>query len=177
MELNVLPGSDSPWYAEGLKFTCTQCGNCCTGEPGYVWISKVEIERLAEFLKIPRGEVVNKYGRNLGGRISLKEKRSPRGEYDCIFLQHVPVKRVREGVEVTEHKRICSIYPVRPLQCRTWPFWSEIIKTPQRWEKAGQRCPGINVGHRHFSVEKIHQMRDATDWPTNPPSSEGSSGK
>ena len=42
MKLPVLEKSSdtSPWYAEGLKFTCSQCGNCCTGGPGYVWISK-----------------------------------------------------------------------------------------------------------------------------------------
>lgn len=32
-----------PWYAPGLSFTCTQCGNCCTGEPGVVWVSDEEI--------------------------------------------------------------------------------------------------------------------------------------
>lgn len=173
MELNVLPESEAPWYADGLRFTCTQCGNCCTGEPGYVWISKVEIDRLAEFLKIPREKVINQYCRKIGGQLSLKEQRSPRGEYDCIFLQHVPVKRLREGVEVTEHKRICTVYPVRPLQCRTWPFWNEIIQSPQRWEQAGRRCPGIDRGKRRFSVEQIHALRDAKDWPTNPPGSDG----
>ena len=40
---NVEPQTDLPWYGGGLRFTCTQCGNCCTGQPGYVWISKKEI--------------------------------------------------------------------------------------------------------------------------------------
>ena len=39
--------TNQPWYADGLSFTCTQCGNCCTGGPGYVWISDMEIDRLA----------------------------------------------------------------------------------------------------------------------------------
>ena len=25
--------SDLPWYHAGLKFTCTQCGDCCSGTP------------------------------------------------------------------------------------------------------------------------------------------------
>src|SRR5262245_18529291 len=25
-----------PWYQDGLEFTCTRCGKCCTGEPGFV---------------------------------------------------------------------------------------------------------------------------------------------
>jgi hypothetical protein len=45
MKLDVL----ETWYADGLQFTCSQCGNCCTGGPGYVWMSKEEIVRLAEY--------------------------------------------------------------------------------------------------------------------------------
>ena len=39
--------SKKPWYADGLQFECTQCGDCCTGAPGYVWVNKSEIEALA----------------------------------------------------------------------------------------------------------------------------------
>ena len=40
------------WYADGLHFTCQQCGRCCTGEPGYVWVSRAELRLIARFLKI-----------------------------------------------------------------------------------------------------------------------------
>ena len=33
------PSPNTPWYADGLPFTCTQCGDCCTGDPGYVWVT------------------------------------------------------------------------------------------------------------------------------------------
>jgi hypothetical protein len=80
MKLNVLSSDkDAPWYAGGLKFTCSQCGNCCTGAPGYVWISREEIVRLAEYLKITAEETVEKYCRKFGDRFSLKEKRGPGG--------------------------------------------------------------------------------------------------
>src|SRR5215213_8218564 len=77
MKLDVLKdeAAEAPWYAEGLKFTCTQCGNCCTGGPGFVWISREEIRRLAEFLKITPQETVEKYCRKVDGRWSLKEFR------------------------------------------------------------------------------------------------------
>ncbi|WP_296458322.1 hypothetical protein [Rubinisphaera sp.] len=41
------------WYKDGLKFECTQCGNCCTGGPGAVWVSEEEIQAIAEYLEKP----------------------------------------------------------------------------------------------------------------------------
>src|SRR5690242_13583980 len=122
MKLNVLESAtQKPWYADGLTFTCTQCGNCCTGGPGFVWISSVEIDRLAEHLKLPRKTVLEKYCRKIGNRISLKEFRSAAGLYDCVFLKEIPVQ-TKDKSKVKQTRRICEIYPVRPLQCRTFPF-------------------------------------------------------
>jgi Fe-S-cluster containining protein len=74
MTLKVIQPNSDVWYRDGLRFSCTQCGNCCTGGPGYVWISEVEIGRLAEYLKISREEVVEKYCRKLGEKMSLRRR-------------------------------------------------------------------------------------------------------
>jgi hypothetical protein len=162
MKLDVLDSSaapEDPWYSKGLQFTCTQCGNCCTGGPGFVWISRREIVRLAEFLKITRQEVIEKYCRKIAGRLSLNEFRNPRdGGYDCVFLKE-------QG-----SRRSCTIYPVRPLQCRTWPFWTSNLQSPQSWKFAGRKCPGMDQG-KSFDREKIEALRDAEDWPQSPPTS------
>jgi Fe-S-cluster containining protein len=182
MQLNVL-SKDQPddlWYAQGLKFTCSQCGNCCTGGPGYVWISKEEIVRLAEYLNITPEETVEKYCRKLGGKFSLKEKRGPGGAYDCIFLDEVEVDATARGRELAAgdpvplKRRACSIYRVRPLQCRTWPFWPENLSSKKRWDDAATRCHGMNHGGRTFTRERIQSIRDAKDWPDNPPTSKPS---
>ena len=39
---------EKPWFEKGLRFECTQCGNCCTGAPGYVWVNREEIAALAK---------------------------------------------------------------------------------------------------------------------------------
>jgi Fe-S-cluster containining protein len=70
-----------------LNFTCTQCGNCCTGGPGFVWISDIEIDRLAEHLALSRDQLIERYCRRINGRSSLNEIRNARGEYDCVFLK------------------------------------------------------------------------------------------
>ena len=44
-------GSDAaPWYKDGLQFTCTQCGDCCTGAPGVVWVTDDELREIADYL-------------------------------------------------------------------------------------------------------------------------------
>lgn len=177
MKLDVLP-SDNPWYAAGLAFTCTQCGNCCTGGPGYVWISEEEIERLAEFLKMTAVEVRKTYCRKIGGKWSLNEHRTREGLYDCVFLTELPAKapakgkNLPRGASVPLKRRGCSIYPVRPLQCRTWPFWHSNLADEESWAAAGKKCPGLNRGKRVFGKEEIESLRDATDWPENPPGSQ-----
>src|SRR4051812_33979111 len=109
MKLNVIE-TETPWYEDGLRFTCSQCGNCCTGGPGYVFLSDVEIGRMAEFLKIPREELLEKYCRRVGSNISLKEKRG-RGGYDCIFLEEIETTSRPAGADrdVKVFKRICQV--------------------------------------------------------------------
>jgi len=166
-----LPVVESTWYSEGLRFTCTQCGNCCTGAPGYVWMSDIEIDRLAEHLKISRAETIERYCRKIGDKISLKERRSPQGNYDCIFLHEERTTSKRKGGgEVVHTKRTCTIYPVRPLQCRTWPFWDGNLASRKSWEIAARGCPGMDRG-KHYTREQIEALRDAEDWPASPPTS------
>ena len=51
------------WYDEGLRFQCSQCGDCCTGAPGYVWVNQEEIEQLAAQLQFADvEEFEDKYG-------------------------------------------------------------------------------------------------------------------
>jgi Fe-S-cluster containining protein len=165
MKLDVMqaasgsPQQSQPWYADGLRFTCQQCGNCCTGGPGYVWISVEEVGRLARLLHLTESEVVEQYCRKIEGKLSLRERRNHRGEYDCVFLEE-------RGA-----KRICTIYAARPLQCRTWPFWNENLKSPETWARSARKCPGMNQGQA-YSIDQIAALRDARDWPTRAPTSE-----
>jgi hypothetical protein len=170
LKLDVIQSEPGPWYAEGLKFTCAQCGNCCTGGPGFVWVSDVELKRLAEHLKMTEREVVAKYCRRVDGKISLKEVR--RGElYDCVFLKEEKAE-AGNGEQVVQSRRVCSVYAVRPLQCRTWPFWDGNLRSEGAWDRAGKGCHGINQG-RKFEIEESVKLKDATDWPDKPPTSAG----
>ena len=173
VKLEVFPNSPSrPWYADGLNFTCTQCGNCCTGGPGFVWISREEVGRLAEFMGIGAEQVIDRYCRVVNGHISLKESRNARGEYDCVFLKEERVERPGDQERVVQTRRSCTVYPVRPLQCRTWPFWEGNLSSPEVWNRSAQRCHGMNRGRR-FTPKQVEDLRDAKDWPKRPPTSDG----
>lgn len=175
MKLNVLPSQTESWFADGLRFTCTQCGNCCTGEPGFIWISIEEVQRLAKFLRIDPQEVVDRYCRKIDGKLSLRERRNSHGQHDCIFLKEVKGSHQSpNGQQMSHTRRVCTIYPARPLQCRTWPFWAENLQDESRWQRAAQRCPGMNSG-KSYTHEQIVALRDARDWPDEAPTSDPSS--
>jgi len=155
---------ERPWFAGGLGFECTGCGNCCTGGPGFIWISDIETQRLADHLRLAVPQVQQQYCRKLSGGVSLKEKaRNASGEYDCIFLKTEEQAPAKDG-GVAYRQRQCSIYQVRPLQCRTWPFWEGLLSSEDMWNEAAGRCPGINRGRR-YSYDEIIALRDAKDWP------------
>jgi len=129
-----------PWYKDGLRFQCTQCGNCCTGEPGYVWINDEELAALAEFRGESVEEVTALYTRMARRGRTLREKVSG----DCVFY---------------DRERGCTVYPVRPRQCRTWPFWESTASTPERWEHTCSICPGSGQGELISSEEITRRMK------------------
>ena len=72
-EQNHESSESAPWYSDGLKFECTQCGNCCTGAPGAVWISDEELHEIADHLDKSIGEVRLMHTRIVRGKLSLRE--------------------------------------------------------------------------------------------------------
>jgi Fe-S-cluster containining protein len=126
---------DPPWYEDGLRFRCTRCGNCCTGAPGFVWVNDNEEHSIAEFLKEDRDEFGKLFVRAIDRRRSLREKANG----DCVFY---------------EAGTGCTIYPVRPRQCRTWPFWQSNLRSPATWAETCEACPGAGSGDL-ISAEEI----------------------
>ncbi len=134
----------TPWYAGGLHFECQQCGRCCSGPgEGYIWVTRPEIKLIADYLKITPGELRHDYLKRVGFRATILEQLSTK---DCVFLREI------------EGRKRCMIYAVRPSQCRAWPFWSSNLTDPFAWNKATQKCSGINRG-RLYSFEEIERIR------------------
>lgn len=86
---------------------------------------------------MPEGTLVARSCRLVDGELALKEK--PNG--DCIF-----------------HDGGCSIYPVRPAQCRTFPFWLKNLRNEQAWQDTAAGCPGIGQGELHDRERVLTQI-------------------
>ncbi|HSX10322.1 MAG TPA: YkgJ family cysteine cluster protein [Chlamydiales bacterium] len=114
-----------PWFDDGLRFKCTGCGKCCTGSPGYVYLSHGDLTRLSAHFNITETEFTQKYTRYIDGQYALLDR--PHST-DCLFL---------------ENNR-CTVYEARPVQCRTFPWWVYHLREPSDWEEASTRCEGIN---------------------------------
>ncbi|MEI8366501.1 MAG: YkgJ family cysteine cluster protein [Parachlamydiaceae bacterium] len=132
--------ADKPWYAEGLRFKCTECGQCCTGAPGYVWVTKEEIVALATHLNLSLKEFSKKYLRHVYGRYSLLEKKD---SHDCIFLKD----------------KKCQVYMARPTQCRTFPWWPGHLSSPESWQEAASSCEGIRPDAPIVPFDTIEKAR------------------
>ena len=141
---------DAEWYADGLRFECTQCGNCCTGPPGAVWFNAKEGRQLAETLGLDEATFRKRFARRLDDGWSLQERETEHG-YDCVFLDR----------STLPGKAICGVYEARPSQCRTWPFWPENLRSPRAWAttKRVTPCPGMDSG-KLVPVERIRVIRD-----------------
>lgn len=134
----------SPWYRDGLRFTCTGCGDCCSGEPGFVWVDEQEIAAMASHLQVSISEFERQFVRQEREGKSLVEY--PDG--DCIFLE--------------PETRKCIVYAARPTQCRTWPFWNSNLQSKRTWRETCKVCPGSGEGQL-YSLEEIETERKKKD--------------
>jgi Fe-S-cluster containining protein len=120
----------SPWYADGLRFECQpDCGACCTNHDDhtFVYLEKGEAQRLADFLTLDLEEFLARFTELDEEDLVLRMDQP-----DCPFL---------DGSR-------CSVYPVRPIQCSTFPFWRENLLSSRHWRRVGRFCPGVGKGER-----------------------------
>ena len=116
-------------YSKEMRFQCQGSSNCCIsrGSYGFVYLSKKDILRLSKYTDLSIKDFIKLYCEKTYGFVHFKERRK---NSECQFLE----------------KKRCSIYKARPTQCRSWPFWSENMKTKIWNEEIQSFCPGIGKG-------------------------------
>jgi len=133
---------------ENYDFKCQQCSVCCRHEPGAVFLTKEDVIKIHTKLDLTLSEFLKKYCRSLEKNnknvAALKEK----SNYDCIFWD--------SG---------CTIYEVRPLQCRTYPFWPFLVESKKDWNEEKYRCRGIGV-KSELSVLEKHELYELEKYAT-----------
>jgi Fe-S-cluster containining protein len=118
------------FWSKGLKFSCQRCGRCCCGAPGIIYFSPTEIDALVAHLQttqqIQREDVLRTMMR------PFKDSYTALDNFDdghCIFFN-----------------KGCTIYEVRPSQCRNFPFWRVNLQSRAEWDRISKICPGMNQG-------------------------------
>lgn len=140
------------WYSDGVRFECIRCGKCCEehGDYTYVYLVQPDIESISGYLGLTTDEFLEKYCHRKGG-VTFLEMRP--NDSHCPFFE----------------KGSCVIYRVRPVQCRTWPFWmGNLVK--ETWDDdVLPLCPGIGKG-RLYTKEEIEDIavksEEGFDEPT-----------
>jgi hypothetical protein len=127
-----------PVPTQPLRFECTGCGRCCAGRGDYVVeVSRPEQRRIQRHLGVSWPWFRRRY--LLRFDAETESLAMPGGR--CVFL----------GAD-----RRCRIYAARPLQCRTYPFWPELMSA-RAWRLEARRCEGIGRG----AVVPLARVRQA----------------
>lgn len=129
-----------PFYSEGIRFECQGSGKCCTshGEFGFVFLTLEDRRRFAEHLGLSTSAFTKTFCEMKDGVWHLKEDPA---QPDCMFLKN----------------KKCSVYEARPTQCRTWPFWPEVMNAKSWKAEVENFCPGIGKG-RVWPKEEIEKI-------------------
>ena len=102
-------------------FECTQCGDCCIGFGG-TYVTKADIQAIANYLSISEAGMLNEYCSPSGDRLVLAQGSDGR----CVFWD-----------------QNCTIHPVKPRMCRRWPFIPSLLVDVFNWHIMADSCPGI----------------------------------
>jgi len=93
---------------------------------GLVYLNEDDLKKAAKFVGMSARKFEAKYVYRTRHQMRFRKPR----EKQCPFLE--------EGG--------CSIHPAKPTQCRTFPFWPELVEKRAAWNKTAKYCPGIGKG-------------------------------
>jgi len=117
-------------YPTTVHFRCIKCGTCCGDtkeKTRHILLLGIEAEQIAKITLQP----ISKFAVKIKGRAPYNYEMKKRAEDGkCVFLEN-------------DH---CTIYSVRPLICRFYPFELKILPSRKYQFLFTEECPGINKG-------------------------------
>lgn len=141
------PFMKEKWWHKGVRFECQGSGKCCVsrGEYGYVYLTLSDRRALAKHLGLRTSAFTRKFCQQEGGLWKLSDFTEK-----CRFL---------DGKQ-------CKVYEARPTQCRTWPFWPEVMNARAWAREVAAFCPGVNKGRSWSKAEiekKLEEQKKSED--------------
>jgi uncharacterized protein len=116
-------------------FECRLCGRCCRGFGG-TYVTGRDILRICEHIQADPDTFVIRYCDMTGAGPVLSQ-----GPDDfCIFF------------DAQNH---CTIHPVKPRMCSTWPFLETLLQNPENWDAMASACPGMKPSIPHPDLKRI----------------------
>jgi len=115
-----------PLKPGAIRFECQPgCTNCCD-QQGYVYLTEDDLLRAARYTRMSPADFEARYVFRTKRFLRLRKPRNSQ----CHFL----------------NGRGCAIHPAKPTQCRTFPFWPDLLADEDSWIETARYCPGIGKG-------------------------------
>ena len=154
-----------PWFKNGLKFSCVQCGRCCLGTRTNVFVNPSEMKALAE----AKGMSMHSFVQNF---TEEREISTAGGEK----VVHTSLKNSNGACSLlSSDRKTCTVNDAKPTQCKNYPFgWPNVVVGEAEWGSEAQRCPGINGENSQLRTKEeivksllvglVHNRGAGEDW-------------
>jgi len=138
--------------APPFSFDCHRCGNCCRVGHGKVWFEESDLPAMARAFGIAQDAFVQRFVRRVGDRLSLMEN----ADGSCSLL------------DGDSH---CSIYEIRPKQCRDFPFWPQLTEGSRKSQPCSMKSKIAMLAGTLIKITLYSIIPATTPAPTvRPPS-------
>jgi hypothetical protein len=109
-----------------------------------VYLAPRDVSAIAQHLGLSEPEFLARHCREEDG-------------YVCLVMDAPACPFLTEGQR-------CAIYPVRPKQCATWPFWQENLERTVWRDGVQPTCPGTGRGRLYSREEIERSARETEEW-------------
>ena len=138
---------------ELFKFECNRCGTCCTDKETIVNLTRTDIVRLKNGLKLDINELLE-----ITSFYILEESQFSE-IIDQMVIPPILTERGQSFIALrkkddgscifyNQEKKKCRIYSIRPCLCRTFPFSFKMLDTKKVniliTKKGKEYCSGLN---------------------------------
>jgi Fe-S-cluster containining protein len=133
-------------YPTNLRFSCNKCGICC-GDTEQKTRHVLILEAEAKAIAAQTGQDISDFSFQISDKLPFRFEMKKTSEGKCVFLK----------------ENQCTIYEVRPLICRFYPFELKFDKDMQLHVfDFTLECPGIGQG-KEFEIIEFEKLFDLAE--------------